>query len=435
MSQGGTSVTASSLGAITTITGNTGGAQSPSGGNFNFLTSNSTVVFAGTSATETLNFGITNLVLGSSLSSLAGGTTNVGLGQGALQAITSGSGNIGIGFTAGASISSGLRNIAIADCLNSCSIGTDNVAIGFNSLNAVTSGSSNIAIGQGALQRATSDANVAIGYTALTQLISGIDSVAIGYAALSNTTGNANTSVGSRALTAATGCSNCTVLGAAAGINLLTGTDNILIGVQSGFNYTSSESSNILIGSAGVISESNSIRIGTQGSGSAQQNRIFAAGIAGTTVVGNLVNVSSTGQLAELAAGTTGQVLTGVTGASPVWAAPTTGISWNDVTGATQTLAVQNGYVTDRGAGVTYTLPASATLGAVIKIVGKLGIATITPNANQQILIGSSSGAVGVTGTAVANNVGDCIELICITAGASTVWRAASVVGTWTLTT
>jgi len=111
------------------------------------------------------------------------------------------------------------------------------------------------------------------------------------------------------------------------------------------------------------------------------------------------------------------------------------GFAWTDATGATQALVAQNGYITDRGGGVTYTLPASGTLGDTIKIVGKLGIATITPNANQQILIGSSSGAVGVTGTAVANNVGDCIELICITSGASCVFRADSVVGTWTLTT
>jgi hypothetical protein len=109
------------------------------------------------------------------------------------------------------------------------------------------------------------------------------------------------------------------------------------------------------------------------------------------------------------------------------------GITWVDVTGATQTLAAATGYVTDH-TNVTYTLPASGVLGDTIKIVGKLGLATVTPNANQQILIGGASGSVGVTGTAVATNVGDCIELICITAGASTVWRADSVVGTWVLT-
>lgn len=110
------------------------------------------------------------------------------------------------------------------------------------------------------------------------------------------------------------------------------------------------------------------------------------------------------------------------------------GTPWTDVTGATQTLAVNNGYITDHSTTVTYTLPASGALGDVIKIVGKLGLATITPNANQQILIGSGSGAVGATGTAASNNVGDCITLRCITSGASTVWRADSVIGTWTLT-
>lgn len=109
------------------------------------------------------------------------------------------------------------------------------------------------------------------------------------------------------------------------------------------------------------------------------------------------------------------------------------GFTWTDVTTATQTLAVQNGYVTDRAGGVTYTLPATASLGDCIKIVGKSGIAVVTPNANQQILIGSVSGTVGATGTATANNVGDCLELICITAGASTVWRSAATMGTWTL--
>ncbi len=130
-----------------------------------------------------------------------------------------------------------------------------------------------------------------------------------------------------------------------------------------------------------------------------------------------------------------GGIQTSGSGATLTIAVSGGGFTWVDATSATQALAVQTGYVTDRGGGVTYTLPATAVLGDTIKIVGKLGLATITPNANQQILIGSASGAVGVTGTAASNNVGDCLELICITAGASTVWRADSVVGTWTLTT
>jgi hypothetical protein len=109
------------------------------------------------------------------------------------------------------------------------------------------------------------------------------------------------------------------------------------------------------------------------------------------------------------------------------------GFTWTDVTGATQTIAVQNGYLTDRGGGVTYTLPATAAIGDTFIVVGKAGLATITPNANQQILIGSASGTVGATGTAVSTNAGDSITFVCTTSGASTVWRASSFVGNWTL--
>lgn len=150
---------------------------------------------------------------------------------------------------------------------------------------------------------------------------------------------------------------------------------------------------------------------------------------------------------------TNGQVLIGSTGATPTPATLTAGsgisitnaagsitiattesiASWTDVTTATQALATQNGYVTDRGAGVTYTLPATANLGDQILIVGKLGIPTINQNANQQILISSASSTVGVGGSVNGNNVGDCITLVCITPGASTVWRANSVVGNWTV--
>jgi len=176
----------------------------------------------------------------------------------------------------------------------------------------------------------------------------------------------------------------------------------------------------------------------TIGSGQQQQNKAFIAAITGTTVAASSpVGVTSTGQLSDLGFGTATQILTSNdAGVSPSWQPLASGgLTWTDVTGATQTLVAENGYITDRGAGVTYTLPASGAIGDEIKIVGKLGIAVITPNANQQILIGSTSGLAGVTGTATATNLGDCIELICITSGASTVWRADSVIGTWTVVT
>lgn len=110
------------------------------------------------------------------------------------------------------------------------------------------------------------------------------------------------------------------------------------------------------------------------------------------------------------------------------------GFTWTDVTGATQALSVANGYITDRGGGVTYTLPASAALGDEIQIIGKAGIATIAQNANQQISVATSNSTVGVTGTVVASDASDCITLICITSGASTVYRAHPASGNWVIT-
>ena len=109
------------------------------------------------------------------------------------------------------------------------------------------------------------------------------------------------------------------------------------------------------------------------------------------------------------------------------------GFPWTDVTLATQAIAINNGYLTNRVAGVVYTLPATATIGDEIKIVGKLGLTTITQNAGQQILISSASSTVGAGGSVVGTNVGDCIDLICIVSGASSVWRALNFVGNWTV--
>lgn len=110
------------------------------------------------------------------------------------------------------------------------------------------------------------------------------------------------------------------------------------------------------------------------------------------------------------------------------------GMPWTDVTGATQALSVQHGYVTDRGGGVTYTLPATATFGDVIKIDGKLGLTTIAQNANQAIRMGSSISTTGAGGSVAGTNLGDCITLRCTTGGASTIWIAENWVGSWTVT-
>lgn len=81
---------------------------------------------------------------------------------------------------------------------------------------------------------------------------------------------------------------------------------NIFIGNTTGVDYTTTESSNILINNAGTIGDNHVIRIGTQGSGNSQQNKVYISGITGVTVSNSkpVVFDTSTGQLGEGSGGT-----------------------------------------------------------------------------------------------------------------------------------
>lgn len=159
----------------------------------------------------------------------------------------------------------------------------------------------------------------------------------------------------------------------------------------------------------------------------------------------NSINANSSGIAVYDAAGTwVGRTLTAgnagvsITNGSGVSGNPTisvtgAGFPWTDITGATQTLAINNGYVTNRSGGVAYTLPTTATEGDMIWIAGKLGAWSVAQAANQQILIGSVSSTVGVTGSIASTNVGDCVLLLATTGGASTIWRAVNLVGNITV--
>jgi len=92
---------------------------------------------------------------------------------------------------------------------------------------------------------------------------------------LKNTTGAYNTAVGLNALE-----------------NTTTGASNVGVGVNAGLNLTTG-SNNIDIANVGVAAETKTIRIGAQGT----QTKAFVAGIFGSSVTGDAVVVSSTGQL------------------------------------------------------------------------------------------------------------------------------------------
>ena len=142
-----------------------------------------------------------------------------------------------------------------------------------------------------------------------------------------------------------------------------------------------------------------------------------------------------------------GQLLIGSSGNDPVAASITagTGVSvtpsaggitiaatgaftWVDVATGTQALAINKGYVTTNATLVTYSLPAVAAVGSVIKIVGK-GAAgwLLAQGASQSIGFGDITTTVGVGGSLASTNLGDSIELVNVTA--NTGWRVISSVG------
>lgn len=132
------------------------------------------------------------------------------------------------------------------------------------------------------------------------------------------TTGQDNSVFGGAAGTAlTTGSKNCligqfcgdfittgglnTVIGndAASGMSsgLVSGVDNIIIGNSSGASYTGGESRNILLGSGGVVGESNTFRVSNSNS---PLTRAFIEGIRGITTANNnaiAVLIDSAGQL------------------------------------------------------------------------------------------------------------------------------------------
>ena len=247
------------------------------------------------------------------------------------------------------------------------------------------SGSSNTAVGDSALYTCSGDDNTAIGTSCLSSLTTGYNNTFAGWTSGDSlTSGSINTAFGDECL------------------NLITtGSNNIGVGYYAGHSYTSSESNNIAISNVGVIGESNVIRIGSQGSGSFQQNACYVAGIASVSVSNKqMVTIdTTTGQLGS-------QAISGG------------GFSWQEVTSATNpnALVASNGYIA-KGAGVVqFILPATAAVGDMFWIVGYGNLWTLKQNALQSITLGSNTSTVGILGSITATNIRDCVNIICVVA-------------------
>ena len=254
-------------GTLTQLTGNSGVAT-PSAGNINVVTANTTVKFLGSGSTLTQDFKPVNLAFGSTMPAVTGGLGNVGIGRNALISLANGNYNITIGEDCGTSI-----------------IGADN--------------------------------NIIIGHRAGQNLVYGQVNILIGDQAgkALNTTGVLNT-----------GYVNC-VIGSQAMIQCPEGQSNDVFGGGSAVLWTSNESGNLCISSFGAPGDNYTIRIGRQTNNSIAHTRCFISGIDRVTqTASSPVAINSSGQLSNLGFGTIGQTLTsGGAGISPTWQTPATG--------------------------------------------------------------------------------------------------------------
>jgi hypothetical protein len=273
---------------------------------------------------------------------------NTAVGFQALYANTDGADNAAVGFQALASNTTGILNTAVgrlalfsnttaiyntaigASALKSNN-GYGNTAVGrgalignttgaentvtgnlamFNDSNPTT-GSQNVAVGASALYYTNADNNTGVGWNALYNNATGYEDTAVGARALfsntearynttvgfetllNNTVGEGNTALGWHALYTNIQGFNNTGIGADA-LALTTGAGNTALGINAGFNLTTGDG-NIDIGAdvVGVAGESNTIRIGLQGT----QTATYMAGISGTPVTGDPIVVNADGQL------------------------------------------------------------------------------------------------------------------------------------------
>ena len=358
----------------------------------------------GSVAAWQITSGIRNSIFGTgSSASLTSGSENSIFGYNSFGTASTAEKDCCFGVSSGGEISSGLANCCFGHSSGYfLKTGNYNSFFGFYS-GFNMSGSDNTGIGNQACRggnaaTSTGQFNVGVGSTCLYQLLSGSENCAIGISSLEKTT---------------TGSYNCG-LGIYSLKELLTGNYNIACGKNSGTSYTGAESSNITIQNTGVVGESNTIRIGTQGAGNQQENRCFISGITGVSVSNTaLVTLdTSTGQL----------------GSKTIANLP----AWKVIT-ADQTAVVGEGYFCNKAGLLSLTLPAASAVGDIIEVSNintAIGI-KIVQGAGQQIFKGVLSSTLGIGGSLTSIAIGDSLKLVCRVA--DTFWQVVSSEGAWTI--
>jgi hypothetical protein len=91
------------------------------------------------------------------------------------------------------------------------------------------------------------------------------------------------------------------------------------------------------------------------------------------------------------------------------------GFSWNVVTGTSQNMAINNGYIANNASLVTLNLPPTSSVGDALSVIGKgTGGWLIQCGVGQTIVLGSSTTSSG--GSLSSTNQNDALYIICTVA-------------------
>lgn len=399
-------------------------------------------------------------------------TLTVGLGTNSITGNTA----IGVSALAGVNSGSGLNTAVGNSALTANTSGQKNTAVGSSAMLTNTTASFNTALGHQALSTSNAAQNTAVGYNSLLLNSSGASNTAIGsQAAATTSTGGTNTAVGATSLfTNSTGAGNV-ALGYAAG-KYETGSNAFYVDNQDRTDTAGDKAKALLYGTFNATASSQTLTVnaavtlpytlavtghatlegvtstGATGTG----NIVFATSptlvtpALGTPASGVMTNV--TGTAAGLTSGITnalksatttvdvsaatapssGQVLTATSSTTATWQTPSggSGITWTEVTGTSQSAAVNNGYVANNASLVTVTLPSTATVGQIVFLQGSgAGGWKLAQNASQTIVwdaggvAGQNITTSGTSGYLASTDRYDSIEVMCITTNTGWVVR------------
>jgi hypothetical protein len=215
-------------------------------------------------------------------------------------------------------------------------------------------------------------------------------------------------------------------------ISPTSGNINIVGGTGIG---TSGSSSNMTINLDSPVTVSNG---GTGATTLTDGGVLIGSGTSAVTVTAQPTNgqllIGSTGSDPVLATLTEGSGITITEGAGSITVASSGGgLAWVEVTGTTQSAAVNTGYITNNASLVTVTLPSTAALGEVIRVTGEgAGGWSLAQNAGQTVHFGNQSTTTGAGGSLASSHRRDTVELVCVTA--NTDFNVLSSIGNITIT-